>query len=52
LFSAPVHELLPSWITAKLLAGIGIFNRKMEGYIHPDAVVVATESRTSRSHVL
>ncbi len=47
LFSAPVHDLLPHWIAEKLLHGIGIFNRKMEGYIHPEAVIVAAESRTS-----
>ncbi len=47
LFSAPLHELLPAWIYERLKFGITGFNHKMNGYIHPEAVVVATESRTS-----
>jgi hypothetical protein len=47
LFSAPVHELLPSWIYDRLAFGIRGFDHKMNGYIDKDAVVVGTESRTS-----
>jgi len=47
LFSAPVHELLPDWIYKRLAFGIRGFDHKMKGYIDADAVVVATESRTS-----
>ncbi len=47
LFPAPLHELLPSWIYERLKFGITGFDHKMKGYIYPDAVVVATESRTS-----
>jgi len=47
LFAAPVHELLPSWIYNRLAYGIRGFDHKMNGYIDADAVVVATESRTS-----
>ncbi len=47
LFSAPVHKLLPVWIYERLAYGIKGFNHKMKGYISPEAVVVATESRTS-----
>ncbi len=47
LFSAAVHELLPSWIYDRLTYGIKGFDHKMNGYIDADAVVVATESRTS-----
>ncbi len=47
LFSAPVHELLPSWIYDRLAFGIKGFDHKMYGYVDPEAVVVATESRTS-----
>lgn len=47
LFSAPVHELLPQWIYDRLAFGIRGFDHKMKGYIDADAVVVATESRTS-----
>ncbi len=47
LFSAPVHELLPKWIYERLLLGLRGFDHKMKGYIDSEAVVVATESRTS-----
>ena len=47
IFSAALHELLPAWIYERLKYGITGFNHKMNGYIHPEAVVVATESRTS-----
>ncbi|HJW29728.1 MAG TPA: hypothetical protein VJ508_10880, partial [Saprospiraceae bacterium] len=47
LISAPLHQLLPPWIYDRLTAGIKQFDQKMKGYIHPEAVVVATESRTS-----
>jgi uncharacterized FAD-dependent dehydrogenase len=47
LYSAPVHELLPSWVYERLAYGIKGFDRKMLGYVDSDAVVVATESRTS-----
>ncbi len=47
IFSAPLHQILPSWIYERLKFGITGFDHKMKGYIHPDAVVVATESRTS-----
>lgn len=47
LFTAAVHELLPSWIYDRLAFGIKGFDHKMNGYIDADAVVVATESRTS-----
>lgn len=47
LFSAPLHQLLPDWIYERLVVGVKEFDRKMNGYVHPEAVVVATESRTS-----
>lgn len=47
IFPAPLHELLPRWIYERLKYGITGFDHKMKGYIYPDAVVVATESRTS-----
>lgn len=39
--------LLPAFVVDRLIAGIHGFDRKMKGYIHPEAVVVAPESRTS-----
>lgn len=47
IFPAPLHELLPSWIYERLAYGIRGFDHKMNGFIYPDAIVVATESRTS-----
>src|SRR5690606_20921948 len=47
LISAPVHELLPPMLYARLAHGIKMFESKMQGYISYDAVVVAPESRTS-----
>jgi uncharacterized FAD-dependent dehydrogenase len=47
LHSAALHELLPGWIYERLVYGLRDFDRKMNGYIHPEAVIVGTESRTS-----
>ncbi len=47
IFPAPLHEVLPSWIYERLKYGIIGFDHKMNGFIYPDAIVVATESRTS-----
>ena len=47
IFSAPLHQLLPSWIFERLKYGIKGFDHKMKGYLHADAVLLATESRTS-----
>lgn len=46
-FPAPLHELLPAWIYERIKYGINGFDRKMPGYLHPEAIVLATESRTS-----
>jgi len=40
-------RILPDFIVDRLIAGILDFERKMPGYLHPDAIVVAPESRTS-----
>lgn len=46
-WSAPIHELLPKLIVDPLREGIKIFSSKMKGYLTEEALVVATESRTS-----
>ncbi len=46
-YAAPLHELLPPFIHERLRLGIQDFGRKMKGYYTNEAVVVATESRTS-----
>ncbi len=46
---APVnlHEVLPPYIAKRLALGFRQFDQKMRGYVTEEAVVVATESRTS-----
>lgn len=45
--SAPLHNILPSFIVTRLQEGFKTFGKKMKGYLHPEAIIVATESRTS-----
>jgi hypothetical protein len=45
--SAGLQEVLPSFVTAALRKGFKVFGEKKHGYFTREAVVVATESRTS-----
>lgn len=45
--SSPLNEILPSFIYNGLKTAFKEFGKKMKGYYSNDAVVVATESRTS-----
>jgi uncharacterized FAD-dependent dehydrogenase len=45
--SAPLNEVLPSFIGERLMVAFKKFGKKMKGYYTNDAVIVATESRTS-----
>lgn len=45
--SAPLQQVLPQFVYASLQQAFREFGRKMRGYYTNDAVVVATESRTS-----
>jgi uncharacterized protein len=45
--SAPLHELLPEGVAARLRDGFSQFERKMKGFITHDALIVGPESRTS-----
>jgi uncharacterized FAD-dependent dehydrogenase len=47
LFSAPLQELLPSYISTRLREGFKVFGKKMKGYLTENANIVGTESRTS-----
>ena len=47
MYSAPVHEILPTGIYQRLRQGVQDFGRKMRGYYSQEAKVIATESRTS-----
>jgi hypothetical protein len=45
--SAPLNEVLPPFVHRTLQEGFKTFGKKMKGYYTNDAIVVATESRTS-----
>jgi len=45
--SVPLQEVLPAFIFDDLRRGFEVFGEKMKGYFTNEAVVVATESRTS-----
>lgn len=45
--AAPLWEVLPDFVASSLAAGFKAFGQKMRGYFTREAVVVATESRTS-----
>ncbi len=45
--AAPLHELLPPFVTEALIQGFKDFDRKMHGFITEDATLLAVESRTS-----
>ena len=44
---APLHELLPPWITSRLREGLQLFDRQMHGYVSRDALLLGFETRTS-----
>ncbi|GAO44904.1 hypothetical protein FPE01S_04_01470 [Flavihumibacter petaseus NBRC 106054] len=44
---APLWEVLPPFVYEALAGGFRAFGQKMKGYLSREAVVVATESRTS-----
>ncbi len=46
-YAAPMHELLPDYISQKLREAILAFESKMKGYLTEEAVIVGLESRTS-----
>lgn len=44
---APLHELLPPWITSRMREGLRLFDRQMRGYVSPGAILLGFETRTS-----
>ena len=44
---SPLQEVLPPFVLTTLQEGFKAFGKKMKGYYSNDAIVVATESRTS-----
>jgi len=47
LYSAPIHELLPTPIATRLQTAMLVFGAKKPGFLTNEAVVVGVESRTS-----
>ncbi|MEX0811646.1 MAG: FAD-dependent monooxygenase [Chitinophagales bacterium] len=45
--SVEMDEIFPESISSRLRKGFIAFAKKMKGFDHPDAIVLATESRTS-----
>jgi len=45
--SHALHEILPSFVSASLKDALTTFGKKLKGYVTNEAVMVATESRTS-----
>ena len=44
---APLHELLPPWITSRMREGLKLFDRQMRGYVSDDVLLLGFETRTS-----
>lgn len=47
LISAPLHQLLPSFVYQRLRLGLIEINKKMKGYLTNNANIIGVESRTS-----
>ena len=47
LASVALNEVLPADVERRLITGFKHFGERLNGYLHPDAVVVGVESRTS-----
>jgi uncharacterized FAD-dependent dehydrogenase len=45
--SAPLHDLLPQWITRRIREGLRLFDRQLLGYASSDALLLGFETRTS-----
>ncbi|MFM7104329.1 MAG: NAD(P)/FAD-dependent oxidoreductase, partial [Flavobacteriales bacterium] len=45
--SVRMDDVFPAFINAKLRSAFKAFDRKMPGYLHPESVLVAPETRTS-----
>ncbi len=47
IYSAPVHEILPTRVSNRIRKALKLYDYGMKGYFTNEAIVVATESRTS-----
>ena len=44
---APLHDLLPTWITSRMREGLRLFDRQMRGYVSSEVLLLGFETRTS-----
>jgi len=42
-----IDDVFPDFVTASLREGLSVIARRVRGFLHPDAVLVAAETRTS-----
>lgn len=47
LYPANLHDLLPPFVAESIAEGLQIFGQKYKEFDHPDALLIAVESRTS-----
>ncbi|WP_300674287.1 FAD-dependent oxidoreductase [Desulfoluna sp.] len=47
LYPTNLHDLLPSFVAESIAEGLQNFGQKFKGFDHPDATLIAVESRTS-----
>ncbi len=45
--SADLFDILPDTVSSRLQKALKMFDQKIKGYLHPEAVLVGVESRTS-----
>ncbi|HEY0713318.1 MAG TPA: FAD-binding protein [Polyangia bacterium] len=45
--AAPLEEVFPTLVSESLRRGLAAMSRRMPGFLHPDAVLIAAETRTS-----
>lgn len=50
--SARMDQILPSFIVDALRQAVGDYNQKMRGFLHPEAMVVGVETKTSSPVVM
>ncbi len=50
--SARMDKILPSFIADSLRQAVGDYNQKMRGFLHPEAMVVGVETKTSSPVVM
>jgi uncharacterized FAD-dependent dehydrogenase len=47
LLSSPLHFWMPSFVSKRLQEGFKVFGRQAHGFLTNDAILIATETRTS-----